>query len=114
MDDGKTLENTQDLMPWIGGRIVVRRCKAKSKRTGLRCCQPVAKGKEWVCYTHGGRSTGPRTAEGKAKIAAAQFKHGERSKAAEQARAAAFKRYLEAARRMRHLMQLARRFGLIG
>jgi hypothetical protein len=30
---------------------------------------------------HGGASTGPRTAEGRARIAAAQFKHGKRSKA---------------------------------
>jgi protein-disulfide isomerase-like protein with CxxC motif len=30
---------------------------------------------------HGGKSTGPRTEEGRARIAAAQFKHGRRSKA---------------------------------
>jgi hypothetical protein len=29
---------------------------------------------------HGGASTGPRTDEGRARIAAAQFKHGNRSK----------------------------------
>ena len=34
------------------------------------------------CHLHGGKSTGPRTAEGRARIAAAQFKHGNRSKAA--------------------------------
>ncbi|MDC0954896.1 HGGxSTG domain-containing protein [Alphaproteobacteria bacterium] len=34
------------------------------------------------CRLHGGKSTGPRTAEGRARIAAAQFKHGNRSKAA--------------------------------
>ena len=30
---------------------------------------------------HGGKSTGPRTAEGKARAAAAHWKHGRRSKA---------------------------------
>ena len=34
------------------------------------------------CRLHGGKSTGPRTEEGRARIAAAQFKHGNRSKAA--------------------------------
>lgn len=34
------------------------------------------------CHLHGGKSTGPRTEEGRARIAAAQFKHGNRSKAA--------------------------------
>lgn len=33
------------------------------------------------CHLHGGKSTGPRTEEGRARIAAAQFKHGKRSKA---------------------------------
>jgi hypothetical protein len=31
---------------------------------------------------HGGASTGPRTENGRARIAATQFKHGNRSKAA--------------------------------
>ena len=29
------------------------------------------------CHLHGGASTGPRTAEGRSRIAAAQYKHGE-------------------------------------
>ena len=32
------------------------------------------------CKFHGGSSTGPKTAEGKARIAAAHWKHGKRSK----------------------------------
>jgi hypothetical protein len=35
---------------------------------------------------HGGPSTGPRTPEGKARIAAAHWKHGRKTKAAIQAR----------------------------
>ena len=33
------------------------------------------------CKLHGGKSTGPRTPEGKAQIVAAHTKHGRRSKA---------------------------------
>ena len=34
------------------------------------------------CHLHGGKSTGPRTDEGRARIAAAHFKHGNRTKQA--------------------------------
>ena len=49
------------------------RCGAKR-----RDCEP-CRGAAMVngrCRMHGGRSTGPRTAEGKARIAAAAFRHG--------------------------------------
>jgi len=36
---------------------------------------------------HGGKSTGPKTAEGRARIAAANTTHGERTKAAKAERA---------------------------
>ena len=32
------------------------------------------------CRLHGGLSSGPKTAEGRARIAAAHFRHGRRSK----------------------------------
>ena len=38
------------------------------------------------CRLHGGLSTGPKTPEGKARIAAAQWKHGRRSRAFTEAR----------------------------
>jgi hypothetical protein len=38
------------------------------------------------CKLHGGKSTGPKTEEGKAKIAAAQWKHGRCSKTHKQMR----------------------------
>ena len=56
-----------------------RRCGAKT-RQGLPCQNPAIK-KRSRCKLHGGKSTGPRTAEGKARVAAAHTKHGRRSKA---------------------------------
>jgi hypothetical protein len=58
-----------------GGRIRCRRCDAKSKRTQLQCGAPAIRGKI-KCRVHGGRSSGPRTEEGKASSAAANLKHG--------------------------------------
>ena len=54
-------------------------CLAKT-RSGTKCQKPPVKGKS-RCRLHGGLSTGPRTTEGKARIAAAHYKHGRRSKA---------------------------------
>ena len=56
-----------------------RRCGAKT-RAGGTCQNPAIKGRS-RCKLHGGRSTGPRTPEGKARAAAAHTKHGRRSKA---------------------------------
>ena len=56
-----------------------RRCGAKT-RAGGACQNPAIKGRS-RCKLHGGRSTGPRTPEGKARAAAAHTKHGRRSKA---------------------------------
>jgi hypothetical protein len=50
------------------------RCDAKT-RSGTLCRKYPIKGKR-RCRLHGGLSTGPKTAAGKARIAAAQFKHG--------------------------------------
>ena len=56
-----------------------KRCLAKIRRATL-CQKPVMRGRG-RCQLHGGRSTGPRTAEGKARVIAANIKHGRRSKA---------------------------------
>ena len=56
------------------------RCGAKT-RNGTPCQRPANK-KNGRCRLHGGASSGPRTESGRARIAAAQFKHGNRSKAA--------------------------------
>lgn len=50
------------------------RCGAKT-RSGTPCAKfSLASNRR--CRLHGGLSTGPRTAEGRAVIAAAQYKHG--------------------------------------
>ena len=50
------------------------RCDARTRLGGL-CRKYPMKGNR-RCRLHGGLSTGPRTAEERARIAAAQFKHG--------------------------------------
>jgi len=49
-------------------------CSAKTQ-SGHPCRKPALKRKR-RCRLHGGLSTGPKTREGKARIAAAQLKHG--------------------------------------
>jgi hypothetical protein len=63
----------------LGASWPGQRCLAKT-RQGTPCQNPVVTGRN-RCRMHGGKSTGPRTAEGKARVAAAQTKHGRRSKA---------------------------------
>ena len=55
------------------------RCLAKTRRGTV--CQNPAIGGRTRCKLHGGRSTGPRTEEGRARSIAAHTKHGRRSKA---------------------------------
>lgn len=50
------------------------RCGAKARKTGEPCQSPAMSNGR--CRMHGGASTGPRTAEGLARIAKAQTKHG--------------------------------------
>ena len=65
-----------------GGRIQCPRCTARSSRTGEQCGRPALKvSKTQKCQYHGGRGSGPKTAEGKARIAAAHTVHGQESKA---------------------------------
>jgi hypothetical protein len=54
-------------------------CLARTRSGGL--CQRAGSPKNGRCHLHGGANTGPRTEEGRAQIAVAQFKHGGRSKA---------------------------------
>ena len=62
----------------------VNLCLAKT-RSGFPCQKHPIAGRT-RCRLHGGRSTGPRTPEGKAACAAAHWKHGRRSKAYAEAR----------------------------
>ena len=52
-----------------------QRCGAKTRR-GTACRRPAHK-RNGRCRLHGGRSTGPKSAEGRAKIAATNLRHGE-------------------------------------
>ena len=60
---------------WLGVR-----CGAKT-RQGTPCQNPAMKGKA-RCRNHGGKSTGARTAAGRAKLSALHWKHGRCTKAA--------------------------------
>lgn len=62
-----------------GGRIVCKRCQARSGRTKKQCSKPALKSKA-VCQFHGGRSSGPRTKEGKEKIAKVKTIHGKETR----------------------------------
>ena len=70
------IPNPEPFLITAGGRIRCRRCKAQLSRTKLQCAKPALKGKT-VCGHHGGLSTGPRTKEGKDRIRAAHWRHGE-------------------------------------
>lgn len=60
-----------------GGYIRCIRCTAMSKRTKLQCGRPALKASTTQkCQFHGGRGSGPKTAEGKARIGAAHLIHG--------------------------------------
>ena len=64
----------------LGGRIRCPRCQAKSKRTKQQCRSPAIRGKR-VCRIHGGRSTGPRTQQGRNLCGAAKTLHGHETRA---------------------------------
>ena len=60
-----------------GGRITCLRCTAMSKHTQKQCRKPALKiSRTQKCQFHGGRGSGPKTAEGKARIGAAHLVHG--------------------------------------
>ena len=68
-----------------GGKISCLRCTAKSTRTKLQCGRPALKAsKTQKCQFHGGRSTGPKTEEGRSRIAQANLKHGQDTRASKQ------------------------------
>jgi hypothetical protein len=68
------------LISLANGKIVTRQCQAKSKRTQEQCRAPAMRGKR-VCRFHGGKSTGPKTDEGRAASAAAKTVHGTETRA---------------------------------
>ena len=64
----------------LGGRVTCTQCSALSKRTRQRCGNPAMKDKT-KCRHHGGKSTGARTPEGKAKQIEANTIHGNETRA---------------------------------
>lgn len=85
-----------ELVPYIdtaGGNVHCARCQAVSKRTHQQCKAPAERGK-WVCRFHGARSTGPRTEEGRLRVARGKVKHGNETR---QARAERSKKLAELA-----------------
>ena len=66
-----------------GGRIRCLRCTAQSSSTKKQCGKPAMKSsRTQKCTHHGGRSTGPKTLEGKQRIAQAHLVHGKSTKVA--------------------------------
>ena len=89
----------------LGGLVACTQCSAKSKRSQERCRNPAIKGKT-KCRHHGGRSTGSKTAEGKARQIAANIKHGNETRAIREERSTKIAELYE-------LEMLGRELGLI-
>ena len=70
----KIMEN-DEYVSTLGGRVHCKRCQAKAKSTQLQCRLP-AVGAKRVCRMHGGRSTGPRTQQGRERCRTAKLIHG--------------------------------------
>jgi hypothetical protein len=67
----------QPTLVTAGGKITCQRCQAMSKRTGKQCGAPADRqSKTGKCKWHGGRSTGPKTEQGRAKCAESKTVHG--------------------------------------
>ena len=74
-----------NIKPWLyGPNWQGQRCEAVTRK-GTLCQRPETK-QNGRCKLHGGRSTGPRTAEGVASLTASKTTHG-RTTAAERAKA---------------------------
>lgn len=76
------MENPEKYLVTAGGRITCLRCTAMSKHTREQCRKPALRiSRTQKCGHHGGKSTGPKTAEGKAQIGAAHLVHGDETNA---------------------------------
>jgi hypothetical protein len=67
-------------MTLASGRIRCVRCQATSKRTKRQCGAPAVRNKR-VCRFHGGKSTGPKTKEGRKRCGIAKTVHGGETRA---------------------------------
>ena len=78
MQDNALLLSAIGLATRFGPEWPGKRCLAKTRR-GTECQRPAITG-SGRCRLHGGRSTGPRTKEGRARISAANTKHWRKTK----------------------------------
>jgi hypothetical protein len=89
----------------LGGRVTCTQCDGLSKRTRQRCQAPAIKGRT-KCKFHGGRSTGSKTPEGKARQIEANTIHGRETRAIREERSAKLAELYE-------LEMLGRELGLV-
>lgn len=75
----------EPFMTLASGRIRCSRCQALSRRTRRQCGAPAVRGKR-VCRLHGGKSTGPKTKEGRKRCGIAKTVHGGETRAIRAAR----------------------------
>ena len=84
--------STNLTMSIFNGSATCCRCVALSKRTGVQCGAAADRhSKTSKCKWHGGRSTGPKTEQGRQRCAEAKTIHGNetRAKRAERSRKSA-------------------------
>jgi hypothetical protein len=86
----------------LGGRVTCTQCNGLSKRTRQRCQAPAIKDKT-KCKFHGGRSTGSRTPEGKARQIEANTIHGRETRAIREERSAKLAELYEIEKEMRSM-----------
>ena len=72
------MNRVQNILITANLRIKCLRCTALSKRTGLQCGRPALKASgTQKCQFHGGKSTGPKTVDGRLKISKTRVIHGD-------------------------------------
>jgi hypothetical protein len=82
------MDNNISTLITAGGKIICRRCTAKSKRSGVQCKKPALKtSRTQKCQFHGGRSTGAKSEAGKARQRASVITSAYHTKEAIDARA---------------------------
>ncbi|WP_370551921.1 HGGxSTG domain-containing protein [Haliea sp. E1-2-M8] len=81
-------DSAENFILAYGGRTRCRRCAAKCKSTQERCRAPAMAGRR-VCRLHGGKSTGPRSDEGRSRCAGAKTVHGRETREVRRKRAIA-------------------------
>ncbi|MDT2076565.1 MAG: HGGxSTG domain-containing protein [Planktomarina sp.] len=84
------MDTLQQTITIAAGRITAPRCQAKAKHSQQQCRKAAMRGKR-VCRAHGGKSTGPRSEQGRERCAAAKTIHGWETRQKRQIRAEKFR-----------------------